>query len=262
MSNAAQFDSRLLAVTAGLEKSAPDVLSLNSDVVGIETTPPEQGGPTKPPPRPPVSINLFQHPSAHPLILDLALLKKYGPEWMLWDIETLVWRVPKDFRTSSISDLNLGKIQAIKTLHYNDSYWSKWEIFNWCTHPFNNLYPDFSSLQVPSAAQMAVSIDIASRVRTDVHFNPELKMFMTVVCQFQGVFYPPDSLSFLVIPPNHDMVDTTKIAEEWPKVLASNQMPTADTIVAEQLRRSLEVHRFLKESQSRLNSQLHMVTNA
>lgn len=261
MATAAQFDTRLTAAMAGLEKRGAG--PVQESLEGVETVPPDHtGDQLAQPPRPPVTINLFQHPSAHPLILDLALLKKYGPDWMRWDIETLVWRVPKDFKTSSISELNLGKIQAVKTLHYNDLYWTAWEVFNWCTQPFNNLYADFRTTQVPSAAQLAVSVDIASRIRTDVPYNAEVKAFMTTACKYEGVFCPPDSLSFLAIKPDQDLVDTTKINEEWPKVLASNQMPTADTIVAEQLRRSLAVHRFLKDSQSRLSSQLHMVTNA
>lgn len=264
MNTAAQFDDRLLAAMAGLEKTASDPSVAGPDSLeGVETVPPDQhSGPPVQPPRPPVSINLFQHPSAHPLILDLALLKKYGPDWMLWDIETLVWRVPQDFRTKSISELNLGKIQAVKTLHYNDDYWLKWEVFNWCTQPFNNLYADFRALQVPSAAQLAVSVDIANRIRTDTAFNLEVKAFMETACRFEGVFYPPDSLAFLQVKPDHDLVDIARIADEWPKVLASGQLPTADTIVAEQLRRSLVVHRFLQESQARLSNQLSMVTNA
>ena len=40
-------------------------------------------------PKLPTTINLFQHPDAHPFVLDLALLRKYGPEWMQWEPDTL-----------------------------------------------------------------------------------------------------------------------------------------------------------------------------
>lgn len=264
---ALQYDDRFQAASAGLEKVASDAgLNEPLSVVGVETSPPsdkgsgDQGG--TPPPRLPTTINLFQHPSAHPLILDLALLKKYGPEWLTWAVETLLWRVPQDFRTATISDLNLGKIQAVKTLHYVDDFWTRWEIFNWCTAPFNNLFADFKSMQVPSVAQMAVAVDVASRIRSNVPWSDELKAFMATNCQFEGVFYPPEILRFLDVKATTEFVDLDKIGLEWPAVMASDQMPTADTIVAEQLRRTLAVHRFLKESQERLTTQLRMVANA
>lgn len=264
MSAALRFEDRLVLAEAGLIKTASDAgLNDPTATLGVESVPHEEKETTgRPPPRPPVSINLFQHPTAHPLILDLALLKKYGPDWLFWEPETLLWRVPQDFRTSTISDLNLGKIQAIKVLHYVDDFWRQWEVFNWCTAPFNNLYADFQSMQVPSTAQMCVAIDIANRVRTDVPWELEVKGFIANACKFEGVFFPPDILRFAAVKPDNDLVDLDKISEEWPKVMYSDQMPTADTIVAEQLRRTLGAHRFLKASQERLVSQLPMLRNA
>ena len=264
MSTAFQFEERLAAICSSLEKVSSDAsASEPSTVAGVETAPHDGGaGSTKEPPRPPTTINLFQHPSAHPLILDLALLKKYGPEWLLWDIETVLWRVPQDFRTATISDLNLGKLQAVKVLHYVDSFWQKWEVFNWCTAAFNNLFADFGAVQVPSAAQMSVAVDIANRIRTDVPWELEVKLFIENALKFEGVFYPPEPLRFVSVAPDNALVDVQNIAQEWPAVMASDQMPTADTITAEQLRRTLAAHRFLKESQTRLVSQLPMVKNA
>lgn len=263
MSAALKFEDRFLAAIAGLEKTSSDAGLVEPHVVvGVETVPHSEDGPTKPPPKPPTTINLFQHPTAHPLILDLALLKKYGPEWLLWDVETLIWRVPQDFRTATISDLNLGKIQAVKVLHYVDSYWQKWEVFNWCTAAFNSLFADFNHIQAPSAAQLSVSVDIASRIRTDVPWDLEVTGFIENACKFEGVYLPPDNLRFVRITADNDLIDVQKLADEWPKVLADGQMPTADTIVAEQLRRTLAAHRFLKASQERLTSQLPWVQRA
>ena len=61
-------------------------------------------------PRLPTTINLFQHPDAHPFVLDLALLRTYGPEWMQWEPDTLELRILTDFRTNSLSDLNMDKL--------------------------------------------------------------------------------------------------------------------------------------------------------
>ncbi len=46
-------------------------------------------------------INIFQHPDAHPYVLDLLLLRKYDPEWVEWEPETLRRHSMHDFPTTS-----------------------------------------------------------------------------------------------------------------------------------------------------------------
>ena len=208
-----------------------------------------------------VSINLFQHPDAHPVVLDLALLKKYGPEWMLWESETLAWRVPQDFRTTNVSDLNMHKIEAMKTMHFVDSYWQRWEVFNWCTQPLNGMYPDFETLQVPTVAQLMVSVDIAARVRTDVEWTQEVKDFMIQACRFDGIFCPPEPLEFLNVGTEHGLIDCAEIKKRWPKVLESGTVPAPTNVVAEQLGRMYDVQMFLDKSRKRLQSQLRLVAD-
>lgn len=207
------------------------------------------------------NINLFQQPEAHPVVLDLVLLKKYGPEWMDWEAETLVWRIPKDFRTSGVSDLTLDKIQAIKTLHVSTNFWLKWEVFNWCLHPFNNLYPDFQMMQVPSTAQVMIAVWVASVVRSDVSWSEEVLAFMKTACRHDGIFYPPKPLDFLVVGPENDFVQKDPVLNRWPEVLRTGQAPTQDTIADEQLRRMLDAHNFLGASRMRLQDQLPLVLN-
>ena len=208
------------------------------------------------------AINLFQQPEAHPVVLDLVLLKKYGAEWMMWEPETLVWRIPQDFRTTSVSDLNLDKIQAMKTLHFNDNFWRQWEVFNWCTMTFNNLYPNFEIMQVPSTAQIMVSVSTAAKVRSDVMWSDEVKSFMEVTCKYDGIFCPPAPLDFLDVSPDHDLIDCPTIRETWAGVRRAKVAPTKETIVDEQLRRMLDAHNFLLADSTRLQEQLILVQNA
>jgi hypothetical protein len=213
------------------------------------------------------SINLFQHPDIHPVILDLCLLKKYGPDWLYWESETLRWCIPQDFRTSSsdkeasISDLNMAKVQAMKTLHYNDTYWERWDIFNRCTQPFNNLYVDFEIMQPPSVAQIMVSIDTAQRVRADVEWSDEVKDFIKTACRFDGVFCPPRPIDFMEVGTEHGLLDCEAVKERWPLVRKKGQMPTDDTPEGEQLRRNLGAHRYLLRFREHLQQQLPLILN-
>ncbi len=207
------------------------------------------------------NINLFQQPDAHPTVLDLVLLRKYGPEWLTWEPETVAWRIPQDFKSTGVSDLNMHKIQAMKTLHYNDDFWNQWEVFNWCLQPFNNNYPNFEVMQVPSTAQVMVAITTAADVRGDSLWGDEVEGYMREVCRFDGIFYPQAPLAFLTVGTEHGMVDREAIEERWPKVRRSGKMPGATTIVDEQLRRMLEVNAFVDLNRKRLQDQLSLVLN-
>jgi hypothetical protein len=204
-------------------------------------------------------INLFQHPDSHPAVLDILLLQKYGPEWMLWEAETLALRIPQDFHTQEVSDLNLNKIQAMKTLHAVDTPWSQWEVFVWCAMPINGLFPDFEVMQVPTAAQCLVAIDIFNLVRQDVVWSDELKAYLGTVWRHDGMFCPIEPADFVTVDQSGTTIDCSKIREMWPSVRKEDRAPTEETADAEQLRRMLDAHRYLKEQRDLFDRQLRTV---
>lgn len=208
----------------------------------------------------PIHINLFQHPDAHPVALDLALLLKYGPEWMIWEPETLELRIPQDFKTSSVSDLNLEKIQAVKTMHFVDTYWESWEVFVWCTMPLNDVFPNFTVMQVPTVAQCLVSVDIANRIRTDVPWSEEVKTYIEQVWKFGNLFCPLEPVDFISLDVP-EVVDCDEVKKRWPEVRASGVRPTEITIVDEQLRRMLLATDYLEDSRSRLERQMALLSD-
>lgn len=140
--------------------------------------------------------NLFVHHDAHPVVLDIALLGQYGPDWYGWEAETL-WRlIAEDFRTPSISDHVRNKIQAVKTLHINEWFWTKWEVFCWITQALNNNIPDFQVLQKPSLPQLFVAVDVAELVRGGEQFSQELQDWVAAAVVDEGVIFAPEPISF------------------------------------------------------------------
>jgi len=204
----------------------------------------------------PLSINLFQHPDAHPIVLDLALLRKYGPEWMMWEIETLQWRIPQDFRTRSVSDLALHKMQALKTLHFVDTFWLQWEVFLPCCIAFNDMPPDFEVMHVPTTAQAAVAVDIASRIRQDIAWSDELKAFLAQVHLFDGYVVSIEPLDFVTIAAEDYPVDVAQVLERWPSVRAAGKVVDDGSVEAAQLKRLLDLKEHVEESRERLKQQL------
>jgi len=140
--------------------------------------------------------NLFVHHDTHPVVLDLALLAKYNTDWFGWEAATLWKEIKEDFRVPSISDHTCAKIQAIKTLHINEWFWDKWEVFCWITQALNNNIPDFQVIQKPSIAQIMNAVDIASLVRSEEEFIQEVQSWVAASVVAEGVFYAPEPIEF------------------------------------------------------------------
>jgi hypothetical protein len=209
----------------------------------------------------PTTINLFQHPDTHPVILDLALTKKYNEEWWEWEWEVLEFQIPKDFPTSSVSDLTMHKIEAMRTLHLNSNFWTRWEVFLWLTMPLNDLYPDFVVMQVPTLAQCLVSTEIADSVYLNHEWSQELLGYLEAAYRHDGIFCPVWPLEEVPIEVS-GFVDQKEILSRWPEVNKSRVPPTGETVTDEQLRRMLVVTDYLEESRARLAAQLPLIRHA
>jgi hypothetical protein len=181
---------------------------------------------------------------------------------MEWEPETLEMRVPQDFPTRDISDLNMEKLQAVKTLHYTNTYWLDWDVFLPCTMVLNGIYPDFNIMQVPTVAQCAVSIDIANRIRTDVAWSEEVKTYLAAIHRFDGILCPIDPLEFVEIDTEGLPIDCEEIRTLWPEVRRTGKAPTEESVTAEQLRRMLIVQDALREHREQLNTQLPLLLHA
>lgn len=200
--------------------------------------------------------NIFRHPDAHPLVLDLLLIDKYQEEWLGWEYETLERRLPKDFGIDRVSDLNLSKLQAMKTLHLVDSFWQRWEVFVWCVMPLNSTFPDFQVMQVPTTLQCMVAVDISKQVRDDIQWDDELKHYLSAVHRHDGILLPQAPLQFVEVDTEGLPVDMGDVHARWDKVRSSKLPPQGETPEDEQLRRMLELYVELGKHRAQLRQQL------
>jgi hypothetical protein len=205
------------------------------------------------------SSSLFRMPEAHPLVLDLVLLKKYGPEWLGWELETLELRIREDFRSPSVSDLNIEKLQACKTLHLVDTFWLQWEVFLACTVALSGSFFDHEVMQIPSVAECAIAVDIARRIREDVPWSEEVKRYLGVVHRHDDILCTQPPLEFVEIDTEGLPLDCAKVKELWPEARWSGEPPRADSIEAEQVRRMLEVYEALEQSRTRFRQQMFVI---
>jgi len=182
----------------------PAVEDADSNADHTETRPPPestfQESPAPPGPgisKAPISKkNLFVHHDTHPVVYDVLLLKQYDLDWYQWTPETLWRMIMQDFHVPSISDHAKNKIQAIRTLHINEWFWSTWEIFGWVAQALNNNIPDFQIMQKASLPQMFAAIDMATMIRDDEVFSTELQGYIAASMVDEGVFYAPHPVEF------------------------------------------------------------------
>lgn len=206
--------------------------------------------------------NLFQHPEAHPFVLDLALMRMYGPEWIYWEPETLEQRIILDFKSKGLSQLNYDKLQAVGCLHMVDLYWDAWTVFSACTQAFSNVPPDFSVIQGITVPQLLISLDVANQIRADMKFDIEVTTYMKVIHEHDGIVCPIAPADGVIeVDASEFGIDCGSIRERWDEVRKSGKAPPSDTVENEQLRRMLEAHQFLEESREQLRKQLPLLYN-
>lgn len=138
--------------------------------------------------------NVFTHHDSHPLLLDMLLLKKYGPIWLTWESETVWDMIAKDFK-QNVSASNASKIQAGKTCHLVETPWKAWEGFNPVCQSFNNNIPDFRSLQKPTPAQLILSVHLMNVVKKE-EFSLEVSKYIAACFLDAGIVYLPPPVDF------------------------------------------------------------------
>ena len=253
-------EQQLLEALTNIGRKGRDISAADDPPTAVvETVSKEPTVPSGRSPQEPSAVtskNLWNHPDTHPVVLDLLVLRAYGPEWLEWEPETLLVRVPETFRVPLLSDLNLSKLQACRVLHMVDTFWKQWEIFAACLAPFNNEFPDFEVMRAPTVAQCLVAVDIANRIRVDADWSDEVKAYIQAVYEHDGIYLALPPADMVIVPPPESL-DMAALMSRWPEVRAGKP-PSGDTVLDEQLRRLSTAWEYLEESRGQLHHQLQI----
>ena len=144
----------------------------------------------------PVTIqNLFTHHDTHPVVLNFAMMKQFGIEWVGWEPETCWAEIQREFKTQ-VSELSRAKLQVIRTLAVSNAPWEQWQVFEKVIQGLNNNIPNFEIMQAPSLEQLYAGIDIMEQLRT-VEFDHEVKLYAAAAVLHENVTFVPAPLDFL-----------------------------------------------------------------
>lgn len=161
----------------------------------VPPPPPEELAPVpQPAPRSLTSRSVFSHPDAHPLALDVVLLKHFELEWLQWLPDTLFLEIEKTF-TTSIAEVNKLKILASQTLHVTDAAWEEWEIFEKTVWALNGMVPRVDTIQPPDLPMLFAGVSMINDIRQE-SYGEEVSRYCAAVFLHEHVHYAPEPLTF------------------------------------------------------------------
>src|SRR3990167_4011078 len=133
--------------------------------------------------------------TAHPLVLDLYLVKHLGTEYYLWEPETVWAEAMRVAKAPNISEVNKNKIQAIRTVHLTDSVFKRWEVYEKVIIALNSIIPRFDVMQKPDLGQFVLGVSTIYKLRSDT-FSEEVAAYTAAALLADGVLYGPPPLEF------------------------------------------------------------------
>lgn len=146
-------------------------------------------------PLPPVTLqNIWRHPNAHPLVLDVLLLDRYGVEYLDWEPEVVRETLLRN--STPISTRNWTKIQAIRVTHRATTPWRQWEVLHWISQGLDGTQPTITFMELPEIGVLASAIDILKTIDKTVEFSDEIQKFVAATARYAGIPFLPPPLDF------------------------------------------------------------------
>ena len=204
--------------------------------------------------------SVFSNTDAHPLLIDLALIRTFKSDYLQWEPETVWMEIQKTFGTS-ISEVNKSKIQALRTAHLVSFPYEQWEIFEKMAIAFNGGIPMFSMVQQPSPHACAFAVTVLSQIKTHT-LSDEVEKYIACVCLDNGVVTAPSPIEIA----NQHIKKLLEpkgraVALKVKATLAAGKSPHLDSAREEdiQLAKTLSIVDYNTFMEKRLYSQLKYV---
>lgn len=139
-------------------------------------------------------VSLWKDVEAHPVALTLALLDRYGQDYIEWAPETLRVTLGRD--NIQVSNSAWAKIMAARVVLNSPSPWRQWEVFHWCCRGLAGLPNNFTYLEQPELAHLMLGADVMRLLDPTRAFNIEVEKFTAAVLKEDGQAFAPPPVDF------------------------------------------------------------------
>ncbi len=204
--------------------------------------------------------SVFSNTDAHPLLLDLTLIRTFKADYLLWEPETVWHEIDKTFNTS-ISEVNKAKVHGLRTCHLVDRPFEAWEVFEKVAIAFNNSIPLFNVMQQPSPQSCAFTVEAMAQIRSKA-LSEEVVKYIASVFLDNGFIYAPSPLD--KVNPHIETLlhkQGKLLAGKVKMALTTRKTPHMDSTREEdiQLAKSLSISDYVAFMEKRLYTQLQRV---
>ena len=138
--------------------------------------------------------NIWRHPDAHPLVLTLLLLDKYGPDYIEWAPEVLRTTLRRD--GVELSNSAYTKILAARVVLNSPSPWRQWEVFHWVCFGLAGEPPNFHYAEEPILGVLVAGYDAMRVVDPKRSTGLDVDKYVAACFRHEGSPYIPPPLHF------------------------------------------------------------------
>lgn len=138
--------------------------------------------------------NIWRHPNAHPLVLMMMLLDRYGQDCMEWEPEALRLTLRKN--DTQLSESVWQKIMAGRVILESPVPWRQWEQFHWVSMGLGGKTPSFVYLERPELGYSMSAVDQMRMVDRARPFAEDIDKFVAMVLKDAGIVYAPAPVQF------------------------------------------------------------------
>lgn len=138
--------------------------------------------------------NIWRHPNAHPLVLMMLLLDRFGQDSLDWEPEALRLTLRKN--DIQLSESVWQKILAARVILESPVPWRQWEQFHWVSMGLGGKTPSFVYLERPELGFIMSAVDQMKMIDKARPFAEDIDKFTAAVLRDMGVMYAPPPVQF------------------------------------------------------------------
>lgn len=137
---------------------------------------------------------IWRHYDAHPVALLLLCLDLYGTEFVEWLPDTVKLTLERDGR--ALSNANMTKLMATKTLLASPSPWRQWEVFHWVSRALAGHPPNFTYLEEPEIGHLVACANVMKILDPSRTTSVEVDKYVAAALRTEGIHFAPPPLDF------------------------------------------------------------------